>query len=55
MPFVSNQQRKWGHTKEGEKALGGPSKVKEWDQASKGLNLPDKIGKLHAQRIKKEK
>lgn len=40
MPFVSNQQRKWGHTPEGEKALGGPAKVAEWDAATKGRSLP---------------
>lgn len=40
MPFVSRQQQKWGHTAEGEKALGGPAKVHEWDQATKGRDLP---------------
>ncbi len=40
MPFKSIQQTKWGHTPEGEKALGGPSKVAEWDAASKGAKLP---------------
>ncbi len=40
MPYKSQQQEKWAHTKEGEKALGGPSKVAEWDQASKGAKLP---------------
>ena len=54
MPFVSRQQQKWAHTKTGEKALGGPAKMQEWDQASKGLKLPDKVGKLHAQRMSKK-
>ncbi len=40
MPFVSRQQQKWGHTPEGEKALGGPSKVAEWDAATKGKDIP---------------
>lgn len=43
MPYKSDQQRKWAHTLMGEKALGGPSKVKEWDKASKGLKLPKKV------------
>lgn len=41
MPYKSDAQRKWAHTKEGEKALGGKEKVKEWDQASKGKKLPE--------------
>ncbi len=45
MPYVSDQQRKWAHTKEGTKALGGESKVAEWDQASKGKHLPYKVKK----------
>lgn len=40
MPYKSRQQEKWAHTPAGEKALGGPEKVKEWDKASKGLKLP---------------
>lgn len=39
MPYVSDQQRKWAHTEKGVKALGGLAKVKEWDAASKGMNL----------------
>lgn len=42
MPWVSDQQRKWGHTKRGVKALGGKKKVAEWDAASKGKKLPKK-------------
>jgi len=42
MPYQSDQQRKWAHTAEGMKALGGKSKVAEWDKASKGLRLPKK-------------
>ncbi len=40
MPWKSNQQRKWGNSSAGLKALGGESKVDEWNQASKGLKLP---------------
>jgi len=40
MPYKSQQQEKWAHTADGEKALGGPSKVAEWDSASKGAKLP---------------
>lgn len=34
MPWLSDRQRKWGHTQAGEKALGGPEAVHEWDTAS---------------------
>lgn len=40
MPFVSDAQRRWGHTAEGVKALGGKAKVAEWDRATKGKRLP---------------
>lgn len=43
MPYKSDSQRKWAHTASGMKALGGEEKVNEWDQASKGLSLPDHI------------
>ena len=43
MPWKSDQQRKWGHTAAGEKALGGPKAVAEWDKASKGKKLPAKV------------
>lgn len=42
MPFVSDAQRRWGHTKKGMEALGGPSKVAEWDSATKGKKLPER-------------
>lgn len=31
MPWVSDKQRRWGHSKTGVKALGGKKKVEEWD------------------------
>jgi len=40
MPYTSQKQRAWAHTDAGTKALGGPAKVHEWDQASKGKDLP---------------
>jgi hypothetical protein len=43
MPYKSKQQEKWAHTPEGEKALGGPAKVAEWDQSSKDLHLPQRV------------
>lgn len=45
MPYKSLAQERWAHTKAGKKALGGASKVKEWDTATKGRKLPKKITK----------
>lgn len=45
MPYESQAQRKWAHTKKGMKALGGKAKVAEWDKASKGKKLPKKKSK----------
>jgi len=53
MPYKSNQQRKWAHTSTGMKALGGASKVAEWDAASKGMKLPKKVGKLQSMKKRK--
>lgn len=41
MPYESDAQRRWAHTKAGKKALGGEEKVHEWDEASKGKRLPE--------------
>src|ERR1700687_1801736 len=46
MPYSSDAQRRWAHTDKGEKALGGPKAVNEWDQASKGKNLPEHVKKM---------
>lgn len=43
MPYKSIKQERWAHTSEGEKALGGQKKVHEWDEATKGMNLPEKV------------
>jgi hypothetical protein len=39
MPFVSKAQQRWGHTKEGIKALGGKKAVAEWNRATP-KNIP---------------
>ena len=40
MVYKSQKQRAWAHTPKGEKALGGKSKVAEWDKVSEGKKLP---------------
>ena len=45
MPWKSEQQRKWGHSLAGIKALGGKKAVKEWDDATKGKKLPKRVKK----------
>ena len=42
-PWKSEQQRRWGHSTAGIKALGGMKKVKEWDKLSKGKKLRRKV------------
>lgn len=55
MPYSSDAQRKWAHTKEGMKALGGEAKVSEWDAASKGMSLPEHAPKKKVKlRVKKK-
>lgn len=44
MPWKSEQQRKWGHTKDGIKALGGKAKVQEWNRATP-KNIPKQAPK----------
>ncbi|HEY5235238.1 MAG TPA: polyphosphate polymerase domain-containing protein, partial [Rhabdochlamydiaceae bacterium] len=44
-PYVSLAQERWAHTPTGEKALGGKSGVHEWDEATKGKKLPEKVTK----------
>lgn len=43
MPYESLAQEHWAHTPAGTRALGGPEKVKEWDEATKGKKLPRKV------------
>lgn len=47
-PYVSDQQRKWAHTKAGMEALGGKKAVAEWDRATKGKKLPKRAKKSKA-------
>ena len=47
-PYRSQAQRRWAHTKAGEKALGGKAAVHEWDEASKGKKLPEKVKKTQS-------
>lgn len=43
MPFESRAQQRWGHTAAGKKALGGASAVHEWDEATKGKSIPERV------------
>jgi hypothetical protein len=43
MPYKSTSQQGWAHTPAGTKALGGEDKVAEWDESSKGKDLPDHV------------
>ena len=45
MPYKSERQRKWAHTKAGTRALGGKKAVEEWDKATKGKKLPKRVKK----------
>jgi hypothetical protein len=45
MPAKSLAQLRWINSPSGRKAL-GESGVKEWDQASRGLKLPQRVGPL---------
>jgi hypothetical protein len=42
MPWKSVQQARWGHSPSGIKALGGKSKVAEWDAATPKGSLKKK-------------
>ena len=45
MPWKSEAQRKWGHTKEGIKALGGKKNVAEWNKETGNKKLPQRVKK----------
>ena len=45
MPYLSESQRRWAHTRAGTKALGGRKKVAEWDSATSGKKLPEHVKK----------
>ena len=40
MPFKSEAQRRWAHTKAGTRALGGKKAVAEWERATGEKKLP---------------
>lgn len=42
MPYKSDAQRRWAHTKAGKKALGA-KRIKKYDKLAKGKNLPEKV------------
>jgi hypothetical protein len=42
MPYKSLAQEGWAHSPAGKKAL-GEAGVKEWDAATKGKKLPEKV------------
>ena len=44
-PYVSDAQRRWAHTSSGKEALGGNAGVHEWDEATKGKKLPERVSK----------
>ena len=41
MPWKSKAQQRWGHSSQGQKALGGKAKVNEWDGATNFGSLPE--------------
>jgi len=44
-PWKSKAQARWGHSAAGEEALGGEAGVREWDVATHGKKLPEKVKK----------
>lgn len=55
MPYKSRAQQGWAHTSEGMKALGGAAKVAEWDSASKGMKLPERVPQNHTMSARQER
>ena len=49
MPWRSIAQARWGHSPAGEKALGGPSAVAEWDSATPKGSLPRRL--MHRKKV----
>src|ERR1700690_2038152 len=42
MPWKSAAQARWGHSPNGQRALGGKSAVSEWDASTDFSHLPEK-------------
>lgn len=51
-PYVSEAQRRWAHTANGKEALGGNAGVHEWDEATKGKKLPERVSKSETLKTK---
>lgn len=45
MPWKSEAQRKWGNSPTGIRALGGKRNVAEWNKATEGKKLPQRVKK----------
>ena len=45
MPFLSAAQSRFMHTPAGTRAIGGPEKLKEWENATDYSNLPERVEK----------
>lgn len=45
MPWKSEAQRKWGNSPAGIRALGGKQNVAEWNRATQGKKLPQRVKK----------
>jgi hypothetical protein len=54
VPAVSEKQRRWLYTPSAKKALGAAG-AKEWQDSSKGLNLPEKAPSRAGKRIAQKK
>jgi hypothetical protein len=44
MPYKSEAQRRFFNSKEGRKKI-GEKEVEHWNEVSKGMELPEKVGK----------
>ena len=53
MPYVSDTQRRFFHTETAKEQGITPAVVKEYDQANKGLDLPEKASKRTLKKRKK--
>jgi len=54
MPYKSDSQRRWANSPSGIKAM-GKKKVNEFNKASKGTELPERLAFLEMKSKKKKK
>jgi hypothetical protein len=54
MPYESEAQRRWANSPSGHEALGDAG-VNEWNKASKGKKLPEKVSRSKKRRMRKRK